>query len=1181
MLKQITKLVLVLSLALAGWTGIAVTEAQAGVVSNDASLASVAGQTDASPGGGGGGSAVTAIAWTVSVASSVYEIRLADAVAGDSYANVELYSGSDFATGPVSGGSIALTAGGATTVYVKVTAPNMVTTNYYAVTINRAAIASEVTADSSAALLYYVNDPAVSVIHLVYGTDYRLESATVNRPLTINGHGATITAGLGLTDTVVRSDNVIVSDSVLTNYAGVQVFLKIEGAGSKLKLEHVTLKNGENKNGTDSSNDGIFSVINVKTGGSLETDGLTLAGFHNNPTPGNNLSFGIHAEPGAVSTVVRRSSFGSSNAFRNAIAIRSGALELTDNTFTGTDYPLRLRQSDGYEYAVYIYGGTGDIKRNTATGFNKTTFRGYSSGGISVIGFYPTNIVVADNLLSFNDSGIDITRTWQPYSTNLQMIVNGISLTSGETAYDMGQAVRLANQQIYVTVSLDQNDVTTVGSGSGYGTVMGGYRSPVLNATALSSTEVSFAFPTDSGTTDIMQAASTLELEWQKGDETSWMTATPTWLTTRATGKLALEPHQTYRIRARMTHFTSEPPPVTLVTYTNPLLIATVTADDVKNLIGGLDTTMEYSIDGGAYVKYDGANPPALSGAHTVKTRVAATLAEPAGLDMQLAFTANPVATGLTVASEDARGVVHNGKTKITATPAVTTSGHKLVYISFGSGQVVVPGVGELATGYADLPADGRIAAANGDKIGVAEVDAEGRFVAFGYTTAQVTRESDDSPQPSGTGVAGGTGGPAANADQDVIVLVNGKEESAGKAKTSESNGVKTMAIIVDPAKLQAKLDAEGSHAVVTIPVGSTADVIVGELTGQMVKSMENVSATLVLRTDRASYTLPANEINISDVAAKLDGNAPLADIKISVTIATPSSAMLQAAQQASAAGAFTAIAPPLEFTVTAAYGDRKVEVTQFSAYVERTVSLPDGIDPNKITTGVVVEPDGSVRHAPTTVTASGSRYFAKINSLTNSTYAVVWHPLTFADVESHWAKAAVNDMGSRMVVNGKTASQFAPDEAITRAEFAAIVVRGMGLRSDEGAPSFNDVTGDAWYAGAVRTAAAYGLIAGYEDGAFRPAAQITREEAATIIARAMRWTGLTAKLGAVSADAELAVFADTADTSAWAKDSVALAAKAELVSGREGGRLAPGASVTRAEVATLVQRLLQKSGLI
>jgi hypothetical protein len=127
-----------------------------------------------------------------------------------------------------------------------------------------------------------------------------------------------------------------------------------------------------------------------------------------------------------------------------------------------------------------------------------------------------------------------------------------------------------------------------------------------------------------------------------------------------------------------------------------------------------------------------------------------------------------------------------------------------------------------------------------------------------------------------------------------VIVLVNGKEENAGKATTTTSGKVGTTIIVVDPAKLQAKLNAEGNGSVVTVPVTLDSNIIVAELNGQIIKNMENASATLVFQTSKGTYTLPADEINIDALAEKLGNGLKLEDIKLKITISETSPSMDQ-----------------------------------------------------------------------------------------------------------------------------------------------------------------------------------------------------------------------------------------------------------------------------------------------
>lgn len=440
--------------------------------------------------------------------------------------------------------------------------------------------------------------------------------------------------------------------------------------------------------------------------------------------------------------------------------------------------------------------------------------------------------------------------------------------------------------------------------------------------------------------------------------------------------------------------------------------------------------------------------------------------------------------------------------------------------------------------------------------------------IPFKTTSAPPVTPADAQPSP----VTNETG---------VDVLVNGKAERAGTATTAERNGRTVTTIAIDPKKLEEKLAAEGQQAVVTIPISIPSDTVIGELTGQMVKNMEQTQAVLVIQTDNASYTLPAGQVNIDDISNRVGQSVGLQDIKIQIEIAAPTEAAIRAIDDAAAKGSFAVVVPSVEFTVKAVYGDTTIEVSKFTAYVERAIAIPDGVDPTRITTGVVVEADGTVRHAPTRVEKRNERYYAVVNSLTNSTYSVIWHPREFGDAATHWAKDAVNDMGSRMIIEGTGSDRFDPDRDITRAEFASMMVRALGVKPENGVAPFQDVQMTDWYGSAVHTAHAYGLIDGYTDGTFRPNDKITREQAMMIIARAMKLTGLQIKLPAQSAEITLHAFGDTAAVAVWAKGAVADTVQAGIISGRGKDLLAPQGYVTRAEAATAIQRLLKQSELI
>ncbi|CAH1200199.1 hypothetical protein PAECIP111891_01546 [Paenibacillus allorhizoplanae] len=423
----------------------------------------------------------------------------------------------------------------------------------------------------------------------------------------------------------------------------------------------------------------------------------------------------------------------------------------------------------------------------------------------------------------------------------------------------------------------------------------------------------------------------------------------------------------------------------------------------------------------------------------------------------------------------------------------------------------------------------------------------------------------------------GGSSGTTTN--PGIEIIVDGvKQGQLATAKQDTVNGRKVTTVLLDSGKVSEKLSRDNSKKL-TIPVSGDSQVVTGQLDGGLVKLLETHDAEIQIATDKGSYTLPASQINIDAISEKFGTGLKLEDLTIRIQISEASDDQKAQAQAASQTDKFQVIVPPVDFDIVVSYKGQSVTLDKFSSYVERTITIPDGVEPNQITTGVVVEPDGTIRHVPTKIVVDGGKYRAQINSLTNSTYAVVWHPLSFADVAKHWAKGAVNSMGSRMIIEGAGNGLFNPDQDITRAEFAAILVRGLGLKPVGSSVPFSDVKAQDWYSSAVSTAYGYGLVAGFEDGSFRPNDRVTREQAMVMMAKAMQITGLTSKTSGV--EIVLEQYVDANEMSSWAREGVIDCIGTELVSGRNSDVLAPKANMTRAEVASIVQRLLQKSELI
>lgn len=427
----------------------------------------------------------------------------------------------------------------------------------------------------------------------------------------------------------------------------------------------------------------------------------------------------------------------------------------------------------------------------------------------------------------------------------------------------------------------------------------------------------------------------------------------------------------------------------------------------------------------------------------------------------------------------------------------------------------------------------------------------------------------------------GSTGNNSGQKAPSFPILVNGaKQEEIGTAtKDKAPNGQSRLTITLDQEKLNTLLDKGGNHTVVTIPIGDSYGQIIGVVNGQIVSKMRLLDATLKIQAGSVTYTLPVQQLNLNDAMSRLgidDLNKMNLEIKLSQL--TDEQAKL-VENQANNAHLKTLV-PPVTFTITATNGNRSTELTRFGAYLQRTFEIPEGMSRDQITTGVIWKADGTFQHVPTKILKQDGKYLAEISSLTNSTYTVVYHTASFEDVAQHWSKDTVNEMASRLIVNGKDEAQFDPNGMVTRAEFAAMLDRAIGLGEYQKAPSFTDVTDSAWYHDAVAIAKENGLISGFEDNTFRPNGQITREEAMVMIAQAMKLAGKSPNLTSNQVESTLSRFQDGTDVSTWAKEAVAACIQSTVVVG-SNNELHSKDQLTRAEAATMLMAMLKALSLI
>ncbi|XID93376.1 immunoglobulin-like domain-containing protein [Paenibacillaceae bacterium WGS1546] len=239
--------------------------------------------------------------------------------------------------------------------------------------------------------------------------------------------------------------------------------------------------------------------------------------------------------------------------------------------------------------------------------------------------------------------------------------------------------------------------------------------------------------------------------------------------------------------------------------------------------------------------------------------------------------------------------------------------------------------------------------------------------------------------------------------------------------------------------------------------------------------------------------------------------------------------------------------------------------------YATLTAALPESANPDQAT-AVRIDENGRLRFAPAVFSNDGSP-LATIRSPYNGAYSVIETDHSFADLNGHWAQKDIVLMANKLLVEGRTQDRFVPDEHISRAEFAAMLVRALGLDDEpDGSTPFRDVAPGAWYAGAVRAAQQHQLVGGFEDGTFRPEAPITREQMAVMIVRAMEYAGYAPDANG----ATTRTFADEADIAPWADDAVGRLTGASIIRGLTETKFGPREYASRAQSAVLLRRMLQ-----
>ncbi|MFC5649592.1 S8 family serine peptidase [Paenibacillus solisilvae] len=391
----------------------------------------------------------------------------------------------------------------------------------------------------------------------------------------------------------------------------------------------------------------------------------------------------------------------------------------------------------------------------------------------------------------------------------------------------------------------------------------------------------------------------------------------------------------------------------------------------------------------------------------------------------------------------------------------------------------------------------------------------------------------------------------------------------------------------LQPVEVKSTTTAESTATVATVTYGDLQSAI-GSVTSPLaivvnVDAHEGKASKLSLTAEQVALLAAAPQgsslyLNVGSSAVEL----PLSLLKstpagsgIELVI---SSASDQAAKFGAEVKGASVLGVPVSFEVNMVNGTSVNPLAvPADVFIKRSFVLDKGILTNKA--GVLFIENGKVAPTPAVFTANADGTTTVIvNRPGFSVYAAVKRDVAFSDISTSWAQSRIQALTEKFLINGTSDTAFSPKKSVTRAEFAAMLTRGLGLSATAAAP-FKDVEAGAWYSDSIGAAYAAGLITGYTDGSFRPDGIISRQELAVMLAKASALLNLKADNGG-----SRNVYRDESSFGTFAKDSIAIVTATGLMegSGMNGSMLfSPSSPTTREAAATVLYKLLQAGKLI
>lgn len=385
-------------------------------------------------------------------------------------------------------------------------------------------------------------------------------------------------------------------------------------------------------------------------------------------------------------------------------------------------------------------------------------------------------------------------------------------------------------------------------------------------------------------------------------------------------------------------------------------------------------------------------------------------------------------------------------------------------------------------------------------------------------------------------------------------------KNAAALAEKLEKFGVTgTASLVTDKIVVELPADLAGKNAfTVDLPADAAQEVAAGNL-----KFTVKGGVVFLDLPPEALKTVIAAAPNVSQVEVSVE---KLDESKVSVF------------KEASVIGNK---ALNLEINAVTPEGKRASPQAVFTKKITVTFSL-DGVDLSRVDKSKLSvyrqKQDGSWEFVGGRLSPDEKSFSFETDHL--SLYALLEFKNKFKDIKDHWARETIELMAMRLIARGISEDSFAPDQKLSRAQFAAFLVRALNV--EEETPqvrTFSDVPPDHWGYRAIEAAFREGLVAGTGAGRFEPERAIKREEMAAILAAVLKRNGIATTLTDTERDEVLKGYGDSDRISEWAKEGLAVCVSKGIIKGRAEAALVPLGSATRAEAVVVLENLLRLLG--